>query len=73
MVGTQAAIEAGFDRISEFSEFCHENHPEIHLSDFAWFRFLEYEIISFSGHSENSEILSTRLPSIETNDSPWSA
>ncbi|MEN9990935.1 MAG: hypothetical protein RLZZ224_637 [Verrucomicrobiota bacterium] len=38
MVGTQAAIEAGFDRISEFSEFCHENHPEIQQSDTALFR-----------------------------------
>ena len=73
MIGTQAAIEAGFDRISEFSEFRHGNDPEIHHSDLAWLRFLESGFISFSGHSGNSEILSTRLPSIETNGSPWSA
>ncbi|MEN9991461.1 MAG: hypothetical protein RLZZ224_1163 [Verrucomicrobiota bacterium] len=41
MIETQVAIEAGFDRISEFSEFRHGNHPEIHHSDLAWFRFLE--------------------------------
>ena len=73
MKGTHAAIEAGLTEFPNFSEFRHGNHPEIHHSDLAWFRFLEDEIISFSGHSENSEILSTRLPSIETNDSPWSA
>jgi hypothetical protein len=38
MIETQAAIEAGFDRISEFR---HGNHPEIHHSDLTWVRFLE--------------------------------
>jgi hypothetical protein len=31
-------MEAGFDRISEFSEFRYGNDPEIHLSDLASLR-----------------------------------
>ncbi|MFM2297996.1 MAG: hypothetical protein RL117_1703 [Verrucomicrobiota bacterium] len=31
-------IATGFDRISEFSEFCHENHPETQQSDTTLFR-----------------------------------
>jgi hypothetical protein len=73
MIENPAASEAGFDRISEFSEFRHGNHPEIHNSDLATFRFAEYRFISLSGHSENSEILSTRLASIKTNGSPLSS
>jgi hypothetical protein len=46
-IRTQAAIRAVFDRISEFSEFCHGNDPEMHHSDTAWFRFPDYGFIRF--------------------------
>jgi hypothetical protein len=46
--GRALAIETGFDGISEFSEFRHGNHPEIHKSDFALFRFPGYESISLA-------------------------
>jgi hypothetical protein len=55
-----------------FSEFRYGNHPEIQYFDPFSFRFSESWFISFSGDSENSQILSTRLPLIEKNGSSLS-
>jgi hypothetical protein len=41
------AIETGFDRIVEFSEFRHGTHPEIHHCDPALFWFAESYFNSF--------------------------
>jgi len=59
-----------FQNFSEF-RFCH--HSEIHHGDLASFRIPEYRFIDFRVHSENSEILSNRLPLIEKSCCPLSA
>jgi hypothetical protein len=43
----QLAVQSGFDRISEFSEFLDINHSEIHHSDHAFFILPEYRFILF--------------------------
>jgi len=55
-----------------FAELRQGNHPEMHHSDTALFRLPQYGFISFYVNSENSEILSTWSPYLESNGSPLS-